>query len=307
MFNTRNNTVIGLGLLCATFLWGGNNTGIKFLVSHWPPVWTACTRMLCVGGILLAALRWTRWLGPSTPLTPSLRFHLWWRGGLSLAVYVAVFTWSLKFTSASHVALYLGAAPIWALLWEGGPHVNRDWVRRYGAAILALIGLLILFWPKLQPGSGDWRGDLLALAASVLWTVYGRNCRAAGASLSGFETTACTMWRAAVWLLPIALWEMRPGIVWQWSLAGAQLYCIVFGGIIAFALYNNALRHWPVSDVFLFGNLIPATTMGWAWLLLDEPMTKTFWVAMLFVAGGVVLGQWRSARATPEQCPLAGD
>ena len=47
------------------------------------------------------------------------------------------------------------------------------------------------------------------------------------------------------------------------------------------------------SQVFLFGNLIPASTMVWAWLLLGEPVTSTFWAAMLLVATGVALGHKR--------------
>jgi drug/metabolite transporter (DMT)-like permease len=85
----------------------------------------------------------------------------------------------------------------------------------------------------------------------------------------------------------------RGGLAFGWGLVGVQAYCTVFGGVIVFALYNNALRHWPVSQVFLFGNLIPASTMAWAWLFLREPVTSTIWVAMLLVAAGVALGQQR--------------
>jgi drug/metabolite transporter (DMT)-like permease len=70
-----------------------------------------------------------------------------------------------------------------------------------------------------------------------------------------------------------------------------QLYCIVAGSVIAFAIWNNALRHWRASQVLLFSNLIPSSTMAWAWFCLGEPVTSTFWLAMLLIVGGVVLGQ----------------
>ena len=47
------------------------------------------------------------------------------RDGLALAIYIAVFNWALHFTAASHVALYLGTAPVWALIWEERP--MRTW------------------------------------------------------------------------------------------------------------------------------------------------------------------------------------
>jgi drug/metabolite transporter (DMT)-like permease len=295
---SRNNNAIAAGLVCAITFWGANNVGVKFLVREWPPFWIGCSRMVAVAAVLMAVLRWTRWLGEYVPVTPELSRVLWGRAGLSLAFYVTLFTVSLRFTSASHVALYLGTSPVWALLWEGGPKASWDSARRYGAALLALSGLGVLFWPKLQAGGGDWRGDLLAISASITWTFYGRQCRVLGVTLSGAEITAHTMWRAAVWLAPFAAWEvLSQGLVWNWRLAGIQTYCIFFGGVISFALYNNALRHWPISQVFMFGNLIPVSTMAWAWLLLGEPVTATFGVAMLLVVAGVVLGQGHWLRA----------
>lgn len=308
MFTTRNNSTIAAGLVCALIFWGANNTGVKYLVQSWPPVWIACSRMWCVGAIFYVLLRWTGWFGPTHPLTTELRRSLWRHSSLSLAVYVVAFTVSLKFTSASHVALYLGTSPVWALLCEGRPRASLDSFRRYGAAALALSGLVILFWPKLQAGGGDWRGDLLALSASFLWTVYGRHCRELAQTLSGAEITSGTMWRAAAWLTPAAIWEIaRDGLVFTWGLVGVQAYCTIFGGVLAFALYNNALRHWPVSQVFLFSNLIPASTMVWAWLLLGEPVTQTFWLAMVLVIAGVALGQWRRRPAANEQCPTPNE
>ena len=55
--------------------------------------------------------------------------------------------------------------------------------------------------------------------------------------------------------------------------------------------WNNALRHWKTSEVYLFNNLIPLSTMLWAHFTLGEPMTPTFWIAMALVAAGVLLGQ----------------
>ena len=124
MSENKNNASIAGGLLLVVFLWGGNNAGTKWLVGSWPPVCTGSMRFLCAGVILLAVLRFTCWLGEFQPLTRELRRQLWWRGGLSLAAYIVAFCWALRLTAASHVALYLGASPIWALLAEERPRRN---------------------------------------------------------------------------------------------------------------------------------------------------------------------------------------
>ncbi len=293
MFASRNKGAIAAGLVLAVFLWGGNNTGVKFLVKSWPPVWVGSTRFLCAGLLLLAILRWTKWLGEAASLSADLKRRLWWRAGLSLAVYIVAFNWAVQLTAVSHVALYLGAAPVWALLWEGpAGRERREMFKRYSAALLALAGVTVLFWPMLKSGWGSLMGELLGLACSLLWTNYGRQCRALGAQLSGAEITAHTMWRAGVMLAPLALVEAGTrGVPWQGTLALVQLYCIVAGGVMAFALWNNALRHWKTSEVYLFNNLIPLSTTLWAHFCLGELMTSTFWLAMALVISGVVIGQ----------------
>jgi len=291
------------GLLAAVALWGGNNAGVKFLVHDWPPLFTGSTRFLCAGLLMFALLRWTRWLGPASRISPETNRRLWLRGGLGLAAYVALFNLALRFTAASHVALYLAASPVWALLWEGHAGASAsERLKRGGAALLALSGVAVLFLPMLHKSTGSLTGELLGLAASVLWTHYGRQCHALGgaaaasAGLSGAEIAAHTMWRAGILLLPFALLEVsKQPPRWSPTLLAVQGYCVIAGGILAFALWNHALRHWKTSEVYLFNNLIPLSTALWAHYCLREIISPTFWPAVVLIASGVLAGQadWR--------------
>ena len=288
----KSNAALTLSLLFAIFLWGGNNTGTKVIVAIWPPIWTGSSRFLCAGLILLAILRWTRWLGSKNLIMPEMNRRLWTHGGLSLAIYIVSFNWALRFTSASHVALYLGAAPVWALLWERRLEGNWLTLKRCAAAALALSGVVVLFWPALSLNGGSWLGEVLGLTASVLWTNYGRQCRVIGGHLSGAQVSAHTMWRAGILLLPLALVEVvKSGLPWHPNVVLVQVYCILAGGVAAFGIWTTALRHWPTSQVLLFNNLIPLSTMSWARVWLHEPITPTFWLAMILIVAGVILGQ----------------
>jgi len=293
--NPKNSTIAGT-LLFAVFLWGANNAGTKYMVMSWPPVFVGTTRFLAAGIIFAALLRWTSFFGETHPLTKDLSRRLWIRCGLTLGVYIMVFNWALKLTAASHVVLYLGAAPVWALLWEGIPEKNWKSAQRYFAAMLALTGVVVLFWPVLKDTSGKTSiaGEVLGLICSVLWTLYGRMCRSMGSELTGAEISANSFWRAGVILIPMTLVEffVTPvHIPCTAKLLFVQSFCILGGGIAAFALWNNALRHWKTSKVYLFNNLIPLSTMMWACAFLGEPITHTFWIAMLLIASGVILGQ----------------
>jgi drug/metabolite transporter (DMT)-like permease len=148
---------------------------------------------------------------------------------------------------------------------------------------------------------------VLGLAASVLWTHYGRQCRFLSNDLPGAQVSAHTMWRAGAILLPLSLVEIvrHGGLELNWKLTLIQLYCIIPGGVVAFALWNNALRHWPASQVLLFNNLIPLSSGLWAHICLDEPITPTFWVAMGLVIAGVLIGQtnWQRVLAARQVPP----
>jgi len=292
VLRTRSNGAITAGILAAVFFWGGNNVGVKYMVVFWPPVFLGCTRFLCAGFLLLAVLQWTTWLGEYIPPTPQMRRELWWRGGLSLAANVVAFNFATRFTAVSHVALYMAASPVWALIWEGRAALTWRLAQRYLSAGLALVGVVVLFWPSLHAPSTRWLGELLGLGASLAWTNYVRQCRAIGTTLSGVEMTAHTMWRAGVILTPFAAAEvMTHGLVYRADVALIQTYCILAGGVGAYVLWNNALEHWPASKALLFNNLIPLCVMGWAHVLLGEQFTPTFWLSMLLIVGGVLLGQ----------------
>ena len=82
---------------------------------------------------------------------------------------------------------------------------------------------------------------------------------------------------------------------WSPTLLAIQGYCVIAGGILAFALWNHALSHWKTSEVYLFNNLIPLSTALWAHFCLREMLSATFWPAMVLIVAGVLAGQteWR--------------
>jgi drug/metabolite transporter (DMT)-like permease len=303
MLNGKNNALIVLSLLFTIFLWGGNNVGTKWLVSHWPVIWMGSIRLLIAGPILLAVLRFTNWLGEWRTPTAAQQKQLWMGGGLSLALYIIAFNWGLKLTTASHIALCLGASPVWALLWEEKP--RRTWAsaRRYGAALLAGVGIIVLFWPAIKTAKLSLFGDFLGLIASILWAMFSRQIRIHSASLSGVEVAAHTMWMAGAWLLPIGLLE----VFWQGLAVNSQQIgilslCAILGAVVPYGLWNSALARWKTSRVMLFNNLIPLSTMLWANLFLGEPLTHTIWLAMILIIAGVALGQadWVKIFKLPE-------
>jgi drug/metabolite transporter (DMT)-like permease len=300
----KHDSFITANLLLVVLLWGGNNAGTKWLlVNGWMPIWTGGSRFLIAGMILLGVLRLTNWFGKFPALTNKQHRQLWLRGGLTLAAYVVVFCWALKLTAAAHVALYIGASPIWSLLIEERPQKNWSSVRRYAAASLALAGVLVLFWPALKTSGFNLAGEICGLLASFTWAIFNLQSRVLAREMSGLEVAANSMWMSGVLLLPLVLFEIFPhGVVLDAPHVGIQSLNILFGSVVAYALWNTALRHWQTSRVMLFNNLIPLSTATWAHFCLGEPITSTFCTAMILIVAGVLLGQvdWSKIFKLPE-------
>jgi drug/metabolite transporter (DMT)-like permease len=137
----------------------------------------------------------------------------------------------------------------------------------------------------------------------LLWANYNHQSRFLAAHINGVSVAAHSMWMSGVWLLPVGLVELvRHGAVLDARHVGVQLFCIIFGGVIPYALWNSALRHWRTSQVMLFNNFIPVTTATWAYFALGEPVTSTFCAAMILIATGVAIGQadWAKILKLPE-------
>jgi drug/metabolite transporter (DMT)-like permease len=189
------------------------------------------------------------------------------------------------------------------LLWEERPRRNWSSVRRYSAALLAVSGVLVLFWPALKVANTNLAGEFCGLASSLLWANYNHQSRILSAKIPGVQIAASAMWMSGVWLLPFGLIEVgRNGLVVDAPHLGVQSLCIFFGGVIPYAMWNSALRHWRTSQVMLFNNFIPLTTTAWVYFTLGEPITSTFCAAMVLIVIGVALGQadWSKILKLPE-------
>ncbi len=304
MTGKQSDSIIFGNLLLVVLLWGGNNCGTKWLlINGWTPIWTGGMRFLLAGLILLAVLRLTNWFGKSPALSRAQKNQLWLRGGLGLAIYVVSFCWALKLTVTAHVALYIGASPVWTLLMEGRPQRNWASVRRYGAALLALAGVLVLLWPALKTSGFNLGGELCGFIASLAWANFNLQSRHLARDISGLEVAANSMWMSGALLLPLSLIEIFPkGIVIDAPHLGVQTLNIILGSVVPYALWNSALRHWQTSRVMLFNNAIPISTAVWAHFVLGEAITSTFCLALAFIVAGVLLGQvdWVKIFKLPE-------
>jgi drug/metabolite transporter (DMT)-like permease len=71
------------------------------------------------------------------------------------------------------------------------------------------------------------------------------------------------------------------------------VYLGLLVNVLAYFLYNYGLSRIPASRVSPYVNLIPVFSMLLGWLLLDERLTLTQYLAAGLVFGGTLAGHGR--------------
>lgn len=215
--------------------------------------------------------------------------------GLFFAGDLAVWHWSIVWTSVANSTLLANLAPIFVTLagW-------LFWKRKVSGTFLvgmsvAIAGMFILVGPNFLVGGTRLIGDALGAFTAVFYAGYFLSikvARDAGASTARLMAWSTTI--TAVALLPVALLSpqpMMPPTASAWAvMVGLALVTQIAGqGLIAYAF-----AHLPasLSSVSLLIQPVVATFV--AWLLFKENVGLA-----QFVGGAVVLaGIWLAKKGS---------
>lgn len=276
-------------LLCA--LWGSQQVVIKLAAADIAPLLQVLLRSaiaaVLVGLLLLWQGGWRAWL-PST-----------WRAGLLAGVLFGLefffIAEGLRFTSASHMAVFLYTAPIFSAL---GLHFLLPSERLKPAQWLGIGlcfgGVLLAFG-----GGTDWAqldrrmllGDLLGLLAGLSWglttvVVRGSRLSEAPAGLTLFYQLAV----AFVLLLGYVLFTGQIGPVrWTPVAIGSVLFQGVVVAFCSYLAWFWLLRRYLASNLAVFAFMTPLYGVTFGVLVLDEPLSLNFVIGAGLVLLGITL------------------
>ena len=223
-----------------------------------------------------------------------------WRAGLLVGFLFALefllVGQGIRFTSASHVVVFLYSAPIFAAL---GLHYKlpseRLGVVQWSGVGLAFFGLIVSFMGRTasvnagEPGN-MLLGDLLALAGGIAWaatTVVVRCSSLARASAS--QTLLYQLLAAFGLLLAAAVLLGQTAVNFTPLMWGSLLFQSVIVSFASFLVWFWLLRHYQASQLGVFSFLTPLFGVGFGVWLLGEPLEPSFVLGALLVVAGVVL------------------
>lgn len=219
-----------------------------------------------------------------------------WRPGLLVGLLFAVeFLFvgeGLRFTTASHMAIFLYTAPIFAALglhWRLPSERLRplQWI---GTA-LAFSGIVISFAGRGDAvGEDAWIGDLLGVAGGVAWAATTLAVRFSSLSNASATVTLLYQLLGAFVILAVAAVAMDQTIVRFTILSVSSLaFQTIMVSFLSFLAWFALLRVYLASRLGVLSFMSPLLGVAFGVWLLDEPLDLSFALGALLVLVGILL------------------
>ncbi len=284
---------IGILVVCCA-LWGLGQVAVKVGLQSFPPLWQAGLRSLAATALVVA---WSLWRGIALfRRDGTLGAGL--LAGLLFAGEFACIYAGLQFTSASRLTVFLYLSPFVVALGmpfiAPGECLSRS---QWAGLAVAFAGVALAFsegWTRPSAGPLQWLGDLLGIAAAVLWGATTLAIRATRLATVAPEKTLA--YQLAVSGLTLVALALLSGERWPDGLETLPMAALAYQVIvIAFATYLAwfwLIAHYPATRLASFTLLTPVAGLLFGVLLLDEALTPQ----LLLALAGVCLGIWRVNR-----------
>lgn len=286
--------------LFTVFVWGTTFVSTKVLLVDFSPLWILLLRF-ALGFLVLCLLR------PHILKMKERRHELMFvaAGFTGVAGYYLLENVALVFTTATSVGVIVAAAPLFTALLCAllGDRSALTW-RFFAGFVVAMCGLVIV---GVGSGTGGASvvleptaifGDLLALAAALVWAVY--SVLVKRIAEEGYETVAATkrtfLW-GLVFMAPVTLVGGGALPLGEALTSGSMVLNLLFLGVVAsaacFVTWGVSVKHLGAARSTAYIYLVPVITAGASVLVLGEPLNGLIVGGICLTIGGLILSQRR--------------
>jgi len=275
-------------VLCLS--WGLNQVAIKLAIHEIPPLLQALVRSLGAGAIVFAWMRWRNL--PVLARDGSLPAGLFC--GLLFALEFVCIYHALNYTTATRAILFLYLAPFFVVVgirWL--MPADRFGARQWVGLILSFIGMMLAFGlptPALDPR--QIFGDVLSVASAFFWALTTLLIKTSRLSRVSAEKSMLYQLAVSVPILAFSSWLLgeqmvtsMPSTIALGAVAYQTLYIVPVTYVAWFAL----IVRYSASRLSAFSFLTPLFGIAAGHLVLGDPLTPAFAVAVALVMAGLVL------------------
>jgi drug/metabolite transporter (DMT)-like permease len=269
--------------------WGFNNVAIKLAIHDIPPLIQSSARSL-IAALVVGA--WTQARG--IPLFK--RDGTLWAGILAGALFAVEFLLiyrGLVWTTATRGVLFLYLAPFFVVIGSRwlvpGDHFHlSQWL----GLLLSFVGIVIAFGlPTPAADSRQVLGDLMLVGGAAAWAATTLTIKASALNRISAEKTLLYQLAVSAPLLGLGAIVFGERITAMPSAValGAFAYQTVYVVSITFTIWFVLIVRYSAARLSVFTFLAPLFGVAAGHVVLGEPLTPAFAVAVALVAAGLLL------------------
>jgi len=291
-------------LLALVAVWGVNYSVIKDAIAGpsapFTPFGFNAIRFVVAAVFLVGALVWKRHALIRSPRELLLVFGL---GFIGNSLYQLLFILGVGKTSVASGALILATVPVIVALFAAVLRTERLARISWFGIVLSVVGIaiVVLASDSGAPGESSLAGDLLILAAAVVWSVY---TVLAAPLLKRYSTTQVTALSLTAGTIPLVLIAIPDLSRTEWGAVPVSAWLAAFfSGTLALALgyvvWNRGVKHIGGSRTAVYSNLTPLVAAGYAAATRGEAFTRFHLIGAIVVIAGINLTRVGRAPAAP--------
>lgn len=269
--------------------WGFNNVAIKLAIHDIPPLIQSSARSV-IAAILVGI--WTRARGiPLFKRDGTLRAGI--LAGILFALEFLLIYRGLVWTTATRGVLFLYLAPFFVVIGSRwlipGDHFH---VSQWLGLLLSFAGIVIAFGlPTPAADSRQALGDLMLIGGAAAWAATTLAIKASALNRISAEKTLLYQLVVSAPLLGLGAIVFGERITATPSAValGAFAYQTIYVVSITFTIWFVLVVRYSAARLSVFTFLAPLFGVAAGHLVLGEPLTPAFAVAVALVAAGLLL------------------
>ena len=282
----NKNVISHILAVIIMIIWGLSYLSIKIVVTEIEPTLSAFYRFLIASIVLFVILKVKY---PNETILKEDRKRIIIGALFGITLYFLFENYSVKFTSASNVAILISTIPIFMLVVQKFKYNEKMGVFKILGASLSVIGIIIVIASKerISLFSKGSVGDLMVLGAVMCWVMYNifsSNFKKdyKSITITTYQSIAgCLMLSPSLFFSNITL----PSFKVIMNLSFLALFC----SCIAYMMYIYCLKNLGATVITTYINLQPLVSLVSAKLFLNETVTKHQIMGCMIIILGVTL------------------
>lgn len=275
-------------LIITVLIWGLSWPICKIGLRSMPAIWFAATRAgIGAVSMFIIVILSKKFIIPSKCDLPILAVM----GFVQVAMFMTLITVGLHYVSAGRSAILVYTTPLWvmpvAIFFFKEKATPLKWV----GFVLGVFGIVILF----GPWEMDWTnhdvilGNALLMLAALCWAFCMLCARHMQWHHAPFELISWQLLLGAIPILMVALLRQPHVVVeWNYELVFSLLYAGVLGTAVAYWGTMVVSKELPNVTSSLSFLAVPVSGLLFSALIINESITISMWVAMLFILSGLL-------------------